>query len=127
MQTTDKRRPFGIPLYVFVLILVLALAFVGAIAGYYLDLSMPSIFSGNQSNAATSIQTDSVSNPTFAQQVPFQSDILVENRAWSRHAAQQVPFQTGVLVENRAWSRQPSARQVPFQTSHLVENRDWSR
>jgi hypothetical protein len=128
MQITNKGRPFGIPLYAFVLILVLVLTSAGVIAGYYLDLSIPSIFSGNQPKTTTSIQSSDPSAPISAQPVSVQPNILVENREWARHNfAQSDSFQTNVLVENKEWARHYHTKQVPFQTNILVENKEWSR
>lgn len=128
MQTTDKKSPFGIPLYAFVIILVLVLASAGAIAGRYLDLNLSTIFSGNQPKTTTSIQPNNSSVSISAQQVSVQPHILVENRAWARHGfAQPAPFQANVLVENKEWARHDSAQQISVQPNILVENKEWSR
>ena len=127
MQTTNKGPLFGISLYALVLILVLVLTSV-ALAGYYLDLSLPSIFSGNQPNTITSIQPSNPSSSISAQQVLVQPNVLVENREWARHyPIKHVSFQTNVLVENKEWARHYPIKQVPFQTNVLVENKEWSR
>ena len=127
MQTTNKGRPFGISLYALVLILVLVLTSV-AIAGYFLDLSFPSIFGGIQAKTTTSIQPSNTSASISVQRVSVQPNVLVENREWARHNfAQSVAFQTNVLVENKEWARHYPIKQVPFQTNVLVENKEWSR
>jgi len=127
MQTTNKRRPFGISLYAFVLILLLILTSV-VIAGYYLDLSIPSIFSANQQKTITSVQPSNHSASIAAQQVSVQPHTLVGNKEWVRHyPTKQVSFQTNVLVENKKWARHYPTKQVPFQTNVLVENKEWSR
>jgi hypothetical protein len=150
MQTTNRKHPFGMPLYAFVLILVLVLTSAGVIAGHYLDLNVPSIFSGNQPKTTTSRQPSNPSVLPSVQQVPFESNnllehkewaqnnsiqqvsarpnILVENRDWSRHSSvQPASFKTNALVENKEWARHAYTQQSPFQTNILVENREWGR
>jgi hypothetical protein len=128
MQTTNKGRLFGISLSAFMLILALVLASAGAIAVYYLDLSIPSIFSANQPEMSTSIQPSNLSVSISVPQVSVQPAILVENKEWARHyPTRQVPFQKNTLVENKKWARHYPTKQVPFQTHILVENKEWSR
>ena len=127
MQTTNKGRLFGISLFALVLIIVLVLTS-AALAVYYLDLSLPSIFNGNQPKATTSIQLSDPSTSISTRQVSVQPNVLVENKEWARHyPIKQVPFQTNVLVENKEWARHYPIKQVPFQTNVLVENKEWSR
>jgi hypothetical protein len=68
MQTTNRVRPFGIPFYVMVVALMLASAVAGALAGNYLDIRVPSIFSGSHAQAVEASQAGVQFSPAAMQQ-----------------------------------------------------------
>jgi hypothetical protein len=68
MQTIKKERYVGIALYGSVLILMLASAIAGAVAGQYFNLPIPSVFRETQPKEVGMAPLDSSSDPNLLRQ-----------------------------------------------------------
>ena len=88
MQTMNKRSQFGIAFYGSVLILMMASAIAGAVAGQYFNLPVPTAFRENQTGEIKIVPMDSSSSADMLRQ-----ELLDMRRA----EAQSIQVQPSVI------------------------------